>query len=106
MTNNWIIPSWLEKEIRDRDKRCVYCRAYFTSTKVKKTATSWEHIINDASIISRKNIALCCCSCNANKGQKLLHVLFVKNFMERVLEKRFWSFVNHLALKNKIKVFA
>lgn len=32
----------------------------------------WEHIINDAKIITRGNIALCCCSCNASKGQKKL----------------------------------
>lgn len=30
-----------------------------------------EHIINDAKIIIRENIALCCCGCNASKGQKL-----------------------------------
>lgn len=49
MANNWNIPSSLEKEIRERDKVCVYCGVEFTSTKVsKKTAASWEHIINDA----------------------------------------------------------
>lgn len=40
----------------------------------KKTAASWEHIINDAKIITRENIALCCCGCNASKGQKQLSV--------------------------------
>lgn len=61
MANNWNISSSLEKEIRERDKFCVYCGTEFTSTKVsKKTAASWEHIINDAKIITRENIALCC----------------------------------------------
>jgi hypothetical protein len=23
--NNWGIPDWLEKEVRERDKTCVYC---------------------------------------------------------------------------------
>lgn len=73
MANNWNIPAWLEKEVRERDKKCVYCGVEFTSSKVsKKTAASWEHIINDAKIITRENIALCCCSCNASKGQKQL----------------------------------
>ncbi|MBU1196135.1 MAG: HNH endonuclease [Proteobacteria bacterium] len=73
MMNNWNIPDWIEKEVRERDKVCVYCGCDFTSAKVsKKTAASWEHIINDASIINRKNIALCCCGCNASKGQKKL----------------------------------
>lgn len=75
MTNNWNIPAWLEKEVRVRDKVCVYCGVEFTLSKVsKKTAASWEHIINDAKIITRENIALCCCGCNASKGQKQLSV--------------------------------
>ncbi len=75
MSNNWNIPSFLEKEIRERDKVCVYCGVEFTSTKIsKKTATSWEHIINDAKIITRENIALCYCGCNASKGQKQLSI--------------------------------
>lgn len=73
MSNNWNIPDWLEKEVRARDKVCVYCGCKFTSVKIsKKTAASWEHIINDATIINRENIALCCCGCNASKGQKKL----------------------------------
>ena len=71
MSNNWNIPDWLEKEVRERDKVCVYCGCEFTSPKVsKKTAASWEHIINDANIITKENIVLCCCGCNASKGQK------------------------------------
>lgn len=73
MANNWDIPAWLEKEVRERDRKCVYCGVEFTLTKIsKKTAASWEHIINDAKIITRENIALCCCGCNASKGQKRL----------------------------------
>ncbi|MGA9047058.1 HNH endonuclease [Sulfuricurvum sp.] len=73
MANNWNIPAWLEQEVRGRDKKCVYCGIEFTPAKVsKKTAASWEHIINDAKIITRENIALCCCGCNASKGQKQL----------------------------------
>ncbi len=75
MANNWNIPAWLEKEVRERDKCCVYCSAEFTPTKIsKKTADSWEHIINDAKIITRENIALCCYGCNASKGQKQLSI--------------------------------
>ena len=73
MANNWNIPQWLEKEVRARDKRCVYCGVVFTPAAVsKKSAASWEHIINDAKIITRENIALCCRGCNASKGQKQL----------------------------------
>jgi hypothetical protein len=75
MANNWNIPQWLEKEVRARDKTCVYCGVAFTLSAVsKKSAASWEHIINDARIITRENIALCCRGCNASKGQKQLSV--------------------------------
>lgn len=75
MANNWNIPAWLEKDVRGRDKVCVYCAVEFTPANVsKKTAASWEHIINDAKIITRENITLCCCGCNASKGQKQLSV--------------------------------
>lgn len=71
MANNWNIPAWLEKEVRERDKECVYCGCKFVSPKVSaKYSASWEHIINDAKIITRENIALCCRGCNASKGQK------------------------------------
>ena len=33
---------------------------------------TWEHIINDASIVTRENIARCCVACNASKGPKTL----------------------------------
>ena len=71
MANNWNIPAGLEQEIRARDAVCVYCRQPFTSAKVaKRSAASWEHIVNDETIITLENIALCCCGCNASKGQK------------------------------------
>jgi hypothetical protein len=81
MANNWNIPQWLEKEMRARDKRCVYCGVVFTPSAVsKKSAASWEHIINDAKIITRENIALCCRGCNASKGQKQLSLWLQSNY--------------------------
>ena len=75
MANNWNIPADLEKEVRERDISCVYCGNEFLSHKESaKASTSWEHIINDASIVTRDNICLCCRGCNASKGQKQLSV--------------------------------
>jgi len=70
--NPWNIPGWLEKEIIARDVYCVYCGIQFGSCGTRKSKASWEHIINDARIVTRENIALCCVSCNASKGTKLL----------------------------------
>lgn len=90
MANNWNIPAWLEAEVRARDKDCVYCGTPFTLSKIsKKSAASWEHIINDEKMITRENIALCCCGCNASKGQKQLSVwLQSKYCKEREITKK------------------
>jgi hypothetical protein len=74
--NKWGIPAWLEAEVRLRDKNCIYCHVAFlafpASIGSSKAVATWEHIINDASIVTRENIARCCGSCNSSKGTKLL----------------------------------
>ena len=71
--NNWNIPDWFETEVNGRDRNCVYCHIEFGSDEeTRKSAATWEHIVNDAKIITRENIARCCFSCNSSKGAKLL----------------------------------
>ena len=74
--NRWNIPEWLEKEVKARDTFCVYCGVEIVdkmpSGGSRKSVATWEHIINDASIITRENIAKCCISCNSSKGTKNL----------------------------------
>ena len=71
MANSWKVPAWLETEVRARDTACVYCGCKFLSPAESiKASASWEHIINDETIITRENIALCCRGCNASKGQR------------------------------------
>jgi len=71
--NRWNIPESLEREIIERDRRCVYCGIEFLPTNEgRKTTPTWEHIVNDARIVDRNNIARCCFSCNASKGTKNL----------------------------------
>ena len=82
--NNWNIPEWLEKEVLDRDKVCVYCGVKFGSSKEsRKTQASWEHIINDDSIITRENIARCCAACNSSKGTKKLSDWINSNYCKK-----------------------
>jgi hypothetical protein len=72
--NQWNIPEWMEKEVIERDKVCVYCGVPFTTPEqCRKTSPSWEHIINDARIVTLANISRCCVSCNASKGIKDLN---------------------------------
>lgn len=74
--NNWNIPDDLEQAIRQRDKNCVYCGIALiesaTATGSRKNLASWEHIINDETIITPENIARCCTPCNSSKGTKPL----------------------------------
>jgi hypothetical protein len=69
--NNWKIPAWLEREVIERDRSCVYCGVSFAQvSNLWRERPSWEHIVNDATIVTRDNIALCCIGCNASKGAK------------------------------------
>lgn len=71
--NHWGIPAALEAEVLARDRRCVYCGVSFeTSAARRGDQPSWEHIVNDARILTAANIARCCRSCNASKGAKRL----------------------------------
>ena len=74
--NRWGIPIWLEEEVRARDKTCVYCGVQMieriTPGGSRRTVATWEHIINNATIVTRENIARCCAACNSSKGTKKL----------------------------------
>jgi hypothetical protein len=74
--NDWGIPDWLEREVKERDKTCVYCGIqmieHMPPRGPRKAVATWEHIINDESIVSRENIARCCTACNSSKGTKKL----------------------------------
>lgn len=71
--NRWNIPDWLERTVIARDRHCIYCGVAFDLPNPSRgMRPSWEHIINDAKIVTLENIARCCTSCNASKGSKLL----------------------------------
>lgn len=81
--NKWNIPDWLESEVIARDVFCVYCGIKFGACGTRKSKASWEHITNDARIVTRENIARCCVSCNASKGAKLLIEWMDSTYCER-----------------------
>lgn len=73
--NPWNIPAWLEAEVLERDKACVYCRVQFGLPNAEnKFRPTWEHVINDVRIVTQENIARCCASCNSSKGAKLIAI--------------------------------
>jgi hypothetical protein len=51
--NRWKIPASLEQEVLARDTACVYCGVAFHGPVLTHGARpSWEHIVNDARIIT------------------------------------------------------
>ena len=85
--NRWRIPDWLEREVRQRDTDCVYCRTPLLETlpadRSRKSVATWEHIVNDARIVTRENIARCCAPCNSSKGTKPLSVWLASIYCSR-----------------------
>lgn len=82
--NRWNIPDLLEKAVRKRDRECIYCGiALYSENPVQGRRPSWEHIINDASITTIENIALCCRSCNSSKGSKTLAIWLQSEYCKR-----------------------
>ncbi len=81
MANRWGIPKEVEEFVKQRDLHCVYCGIAFDANS-RKTKATWEHIINDIRINGPDNIALCCGSCNASKGNKLLNECLNSKYCE------------------------
>ena len=59
-----------------RDAACIYCGIQMVDRchprGSRRALATWEHIINDARIVTRENLARCCAACNSSKGTKTL----------------------------------
>lgn len=103
--NRWGIPKSLEEEIKSRDKYCVYCGVKLLEAispgSSRKDKATWEHIINDASIVTRGNIARCCAACNSSKGTKTISKWIKSTYCkERGINKNTVALIVKQALKN------
>ncbi|CAH8281636.1 hypothetical protein EV196_104153 [Mariniflexile fucanivorans] len=84
MANRWGIPKDVENFVKERDKNCVYCSIKFTiNNESRKSKPTWEHIINDIRINGIDNISICCMSCNASKGAKLLEYWLQSDYCKK-----------------------
>lgn len=84
MANRWGIPKEVEDFVKQRDTNCVYCSQEFLEhPESRKQKSSWEHIVNDIRINGINNISLCCMSCNASKGAKLLEDWLESDYCKR-----------------------
>lgn len=67
-----------------RDTHCVYCGVAFSISALTRGARpSWEHIVNDAGIVTLENIVRCCMSCNASKGAQELRAWLRSAYCKR-----------------------
>jgi 5-methylcytosine-specific restriction endonuclease McrA len=82
MSNTYGISEKVEKEIRARDKKCVYCRISMKQSKGASGATI-EHFNNDGPLKKKYNVAICCRGCNSSKGTKKLLVWFQTTYWSR-----------------------
>lgn len=84
MANRWGIPKDVERFVNQRDKSCVYCgQEFLDKPDSRSQKSSWEHIVNDIRINGIDNISLCCMSCNASKGAKLLEDWLQSDYCKR-----------------------
>jgi len=68
----------------------------------RRTVATWEHIINDASIVTPENIARCCSACNSSKGTKDLADWMKSNYCKkRGINKDTVAEIVKQALKNE-----
>ena len=82
--NRWNIPAQLEQDVIQRDRYFVYRGIELRATsQPRRSRPSWEHIVDDARIVSIGNIARCCTSCNASKGAKDISVWLDSSYCKR-----------------------
>ena len=78
MSNTYRISDQDEREIRARDKTCVYCRVLMKQYPhaMRASGATIEHFNNDGPFDKKYNAAICCRRCNSSKGTKTLSAWF------------------------------
>ena len=82
MPNQYGISEEDEKEIRARDKACVYCHIsmkQYPHTRSAAGATI-EHFNNGGPFDKKYNVGMCCRRCNSSKGTKRLLAWFKSDY--------------------------
>jgi hypothetical protein len=78
MSNAYGISEQDEREIRARDKTCVYCRVLMKQRPhaMRAAGATIEHFNNGGPFHKKYNAAICCRRCNSSKGTKALSAWF------------------------------
>jgi 5-methylcytosine-specific restriction endonuclease McrA len=78
MSNTYGISKQDEREIRARDKTCVYCRILMKQYPhaMGASGATIEHFNNAGPFRKKHNVAICCRRCNSSKGTRSLTAWF------------------------------
>ncbi len=93
MSNKYGIPEEDEKEIRARDKTCIYChkamKKYPNTKGTPGDKATIEHLNNDGPFDEKSNLAICCGNCNSSRNNKELLVWFKTQYcMDRNINEK------------------
>jgi len=88
MANVFGIADEIERAIRARDTKCVYCGVSMRRHPRRLEATI-EHFNNNGPFTKQHNLAICCRGCNSSKGRKNLLAWFATDYCrERKIHKK------------------
>jgi hypothetical protein len=78
MSNTYGISEQVEREIRARDKTCVYCGVLMKQSPhtMGASGATIEHFNNDGPYDEKYNVAICCRGCNSSKRTMTLSAWF------------------------------
>jgi hypothetical protein len=78
MSNTYGISKHDEREIRARDKTCVYCGILMKQypQAMGASGATTAHFNNEGPFKKKFNVAICCRRCNSSKGTKRLSAWF------------------------------
>jgi hypothetical protein len=85
MANTYGISEQDEREIRARDKKCVYCRILMKQYPhaICASGATIEHFNNNGPFKVKYNLAICCRRCNSSKGTMSLSTWFKTPYCRR-----------------------
>jgi hypothetical protein len=85
MSNTYGISRKVERQIRARDKTCVYCDVAMKHWPCKRDAleATIEHFNNQGPFRKKHNLAICCRGCNSSKGTKTLLTWFKSAYCKK-----------------------
>ena len=100
MSNTYGISEQDEREIRARDRTCVYCGILMKQYPhaMGASGATIEHFNNDGPLKKKQNVAICCRRCNSSKGIMKLSAWFKTPYCRKMK-------INEETVSNPVKEY-